>query len=327
MNEILQLGMPFLYWLQGLGEWLTIPMAIFTFLGTEEFYLLFMPAVFWCFDAKLGFRLGVLLLSSAGINAMLKLIVGWPRPYWVREEVLALSSNSDFGFPSGHAQNAVALWGRFAAARSARWASAAFGLLILLISLSRIYLGMHFPVDVLGGWIIGGAILVLSLKLEPVIHRYFSEGPLVIRIGLLLAISLLILLLGSLAAGAQGEIPASWAELASARARQGEAIDPLSTGSLISSAATFFGLSTGGLLLFRGAGFSADGPVSARAIRLALGVLGVIVLFYGLRLLFPPQSTTLRFVRYSVVGFWAAYLAPTLFIRLGLASSNGNNED
>jgi hypothetical protein len=176
----------------------------------------------------------------------------------------------------------------------------------------------------LGGWVIGGLILALSLWLEPAIRRYFSEGSLITRVGVLLLISLLIILLGSMAVDRQGEVPASWSEIASARPQQTEPIDPLSMDSLVSSAAALFGLSTGGLMLFRGAGYSAKGPLSARGIRLVLGVLGVAVLFYGLRLLFPTHSSILRFVRYATVGFWAAYLAPVLFVRWGLASSSGD---
>jgi hypothetical protein len=55
---------------------------------------------------------------------------------------------------------------------------------------------------------------------------------------------------------------------------------------------------------------------------LIVGVLGVAVLFYGLRVLFPARSAILRFVRYATVGFWAAYLAPVLFIRWGLATKS-----
>ncbi len=100
MNPWLDWGIPIIAWLQGLGEGLKAPMQLFTFLGTEEFFLVVMPAILWCLDAALGIRLGFILLASDGLNGTLKLAFGWPRPYWVSDQVRALASESSFGIPS-----------------------------------------------------------------------------------------------------------------------------------------------------------------------------------------------------------------------------------
>jgi len=101
-------------WLQNLGDWLYLPMQFFTFMGYQEFYLLFIPIIYWCLEPKMGIRLGVGLMCSAALNGILKLTFHSPRPYWVDQRVRALSTESSFGMPSGHAQNSVVFWGLLA---------------------------------------------------------------------------------------------------------------------------------------------------------------------------------------------------------------------
>ncbi len=84
-----------------------------------------------------------------------------PCPYWLSQEVIALASQENFGLPSGHAQNALSVWGLLAASSSRRWAWPVVAVLVFLIGLSRIYLGVHFPTDVLGGWLVAAAPLAL----------------------------------------------------------------------------------------------------------------------------------------------------------------------
>ena len=58
MQIILDFSIRFIAGLQGLGSWLTLPMEFFSFLGTEEFYLLVLPVIYWCVDSNLGMRAG-----------------------------------------------------------------------------------------------------------------------------------------------------------------------------------------------------------------------------------------------------------------------------
>ena len=60
--------------LQTLGDGLQTIMGIITLLGTEIFYILFMPAIYWCVDAWAGLRIGVMLLSSTCFNGFFKII-------------------------------------------------------------------------------------------------------------------------------------------------------------------------------------------------------------------------------------------------------------
>jgi membrane-associated phospholipid phosphatase len=319
MNGFLDCGVGLLLWLQGLGAWLTPPMTFFTFLGQAEFYLFVMPALLWCFDAGLGLTIGVLLMSSVGVNSILKLAFGLPRPAWVRKDVLALGTETTFGLPSGHAQNGVVVWGRLAAASQRRLAVLGCAVLILLISVSRIYLGVHFPMDILAGWVFGGIILWLALRLAPAVRRLGASLSLPLLLGGIFLISIAMVGIGAAIAARRGPVPPAWVENA-ARGAPGPSIDPLSTDDLLISGGVLFGMGAGGILLFRGAGFSAGGPVPARLLRYAIGLVGVVLIYYGLRLVFPPGYAALHYLRYATVGFWVTFLAPKLFIRLGLAS-------
>jgi len=152
-------------------------------LGEEPFYLLVLPLVLWCLDFGLGARLGVVFLLSSYLNVGLKDIFRQPRPFDL-DPAVKLAPVTGYGLPSGHAQSSIVGWGFLAmqARRRAVWIIV--GALILLIGFSRIYLGLHFPTDVLGGWIIGLLVLWVFLGLEPAATRHLAHLGLAGRIGL-----------------------------------------------------------------------------------------------------------------------------------------------
>ncbi len=324
MNPWLEWGIPVIKWLQSLGEWLVLPMRFFTYLGNQEFYILVMPTILWCFDAVLGLRIGLLLLASGSVNNILKVVFGFPRPYWVSKDIKAYAWRPTFGLPSGHAQNALAIWGGLAVWLRKRWLTVTCILLILLISISRLYLGVHFPTDTLGGWLLGGILLALFVKCEkPVTQRLRALKPGVqISIALLVSLAFIGLGLGVNVLAGERAVPQSWHETAHQAQPEG-LVDPLSLDDLITASGALFGLAAGGVLLFHWGGFNASGSWTQRAQRYFTGMLGMLVLFVGLKLIFPDGQGvleySLRFVRYAAVAFWAAYGAPRLFVRLGMA--------
>jgi membrane-associated phospholipid phosphatase len=325
MEAWIEWGIPVLEWLQGLGEWLLTPMQLFTFLGTENFILLVMPALLWCIDVSLGIQVGMLLLLSNSLNGILKMAVGWPRPYWITENIRALSTETSYGFPSGHAQNAVVLWGRLAVAVKRWWSHVLFIALILLISISRGYLGVHFPTDILVGGLVGLLLLGLWMRLNEPLSSWLEKQSFSARLLLAIALSLSILALGlGVATLTSGRaVPAEWSERAEVAAPQADPIDPQNLDGLISGSAAFFGFILGAVYLQRWGGFDARGSIPARLGRYLLGIIGVVALFFGLRALFPSGDTflpqLLRFVRYALVGSWVSYGAPRLFVGLNLA--------
>ena len=164
MQTILDFGIRLIVALQGLGDWQTLPMKFFSFLGTEEFFMLILPILYWCVDSLLGIRVAIILMLSGGINGAIKLALHGPRPYWFSTSVKGLAAETSFGVPSNHAQSATVIWGILAAALRKWWAWLVAVLLIFLVGLSRLYLGVHFPQDVLLGWLIGGLFLWLTTR-------------------------------------------------------------------------------------------------------------------------------------------------------------------
>jgi membrane-associated phospholipid phosphatase len=168
MDTLLQNGIDWIVAIQSLGNWLELPMEFFSFLGQENFFFLVLPLIYWSVDAQVGMRVALILATSNYLNSIFKVLLAAPRPYWVSARVEPLSVESSFGMPSGHAQNAAALWGVIAASaqkagKRGAWVMAL--VLIFFIGFSRLYLGMHFVHDVVLGWLIGLAILFAFLKL------------------------------------------------------------------------------------------------------------------------------------------------------------------
>jgi membrane-associated phospholipid phosphatase len=310
--------------LQGLGAWLLAPMQFFSFLGTEQFYLFIAPALLWCLDAGLGLRLGLGLMVSASVNSILKLVFHSPRPYWINERVQALAAETSFGIPSGHAQNAVVVWGILAAWIRKTWVWVVAILLMLMIGLSRLYLGVHFLGDVVVGWLVGGLILWAFLRLERPVLARLVQFPVGGQILAALIASLLLIFLGVVARLPLSgwSVPDVWVTLAS-RAPDAEPLDPLSLSRLVSQAGTFFGLAMGGILLKQLGWFDARGPALQRVLRYLIGLAGVLVLYIGLGPILPRGEALvpylLRYLFYALIGLWVTLVSPQLFIRLNLA--------
>jgi membrane-associated phospholipid phosphatase len=316
MNVWLDWGLPIITWLQGLGDWLLVPMQSFTFLGSENFFLLIMPALIWCFEFRLGFRIGLIMLTGQGLNSCFKLFASSPRPFWVSSEIKALSTETSFGIPSGHSSSAVVVWGRLAAGIRKRWATILLALLIFMISISRLYLGVHFPTDVLTGWLVGVLILLAFLRFEDPVGARLSKLGVPLQIGIAFLASIAIILFGLLAQALSVAPLAEWVQTA---AQQGIEIDARSIEGVISSAGALFGLGAGGALIFAQNGFDASGAWWKRILRYLVGVVGVALIYFGLKLVLPEGIQLLRYLRYALVGFWVSYLAPLTFVALRLA--------
>jgi membrane-associated phospholipid phosphatase len=310
---------------QQIGGWLALPMKAFSFLGQEQFFLVIIPALYWCFDSVLGLRVGVMLTLSYNLFGFFKIIFHSPRPYWVSNKVHAYLSESSFGFPSGHAQGAASIWGLLATSFKKRWFTILSIAIIFLIGLSRIYLGVHFTSDVLVGWIFGGLLVLLFVKLERPVLKQFNSWRFVYQICTLFIVSMVMILIYYLAIASLSSwtLPATWSAN-SLTVFPNQPIDPLDPASAFTTAGTFFGMTAGAAWLFR---FRPDlrptgGSERTRVLRYLTGLIGMIVIYVGLSLLFPHDSSLtslcLRYLRYMLLGSYVSALAPMLFARIGL---------
>ena len=301
--------------LQDEHGWLTPVFTVLTFLGDEEFYLLVFPLLYWAVSRRLGIRLGVMLLLTAGLNSLLKLVWATPRPMFLAPELGRVTETS-FGLPSGHAQNAVAVWGLLAASLRRWWVRTALIALILAIGWSRIHLGVHFLEDMWAGWLAGGLLLVAYLLLEPRVRGWLSRQGLVEQCLTAVVASLAFIAPAALLAGRLEGRTFPWPGLP-----DGGGL--VAVSHTVTPAAALAGFGIGLALLHRHGGFDHTGPLGRRLLRALVGLVGVIVLWQGLGAVLPggeePLALVLRYLRYAAVGAWVGGLAPLLFVRLGLA--------
>jgi membrane-associated phospholipid phosphatase len=325
MQPILDLGIKLVIFLQSMGGWLTLPMQVFSFLGTEEFLLIIAPAVYWCIDAGLGLRLGLYLMINAGLNDSFKVLCHAPRPFWIDTQVKALSVETSFGIPSGHAVNSTTMFGTLAASLR-KWAVWVVTVLLLfIIGLSRLYLGMHFPSDVLAGWAIGALLVAILFWIEKPVVNWIKGQTIAQKITLALILSLLILAFGLFSRFClEGwKLPAVWIQNAASATGIADLASPIDPKALLSSCGALFGLAMGYFLLETTGGFQVSGTLWQKIARFFIGLLGILLFWKGLGLLLPSGlnfvALFLRYIRYCLIGVWVTAGAPWVFIRLGLS--------
>lgn len=264
-----------------------------TFLGEEEFYLILLPVLLWCVGFGLGARLAAFFLLANYINVGLKDWLQQPRPFY-REPSVKLAEAEGYGMPSGHAQSAVVVWGTIAAWARKTWFWVVAIVLIVLIGFSRVYLGVHFPTDVLAGWIIGGVLLAIYLAVQPGVERWLSQLKLGWQILLALAVPLVLVLL-------------------------------YPTKDTVTTLAPLAGVGMGLALANRYVPFSARGLWWQRIVRFLIGIIVVLALYLGLKMVFPGEESAFylvfRFLRYGLIGVWITLGAPWLFGLLRLTEA------
>ena len=127
-----------------------------TLVGDPEFYFIALAAIHFFWRKEEILPLSILLLVSFFINIGLKEFYSISRP----PEELFLITVTGHGFPSGHAQVSIVLWNYIAwRLQNFFWPT----LLVLLIGMSRVYLGVHYFDQVLVGWLVGFATVVLGI--------------------------------------------------------------------------------------------------------------------------------------------------------------------
>lgn len=133
------------------------------FFDRQEFFFVLIP-FFWLIKGwKSGLRLFYLLLLSNFFNVVLKDFFQSPRPFHL-DPTFGIVQVSGWGFPSGAAQTTVLLSGLLIDYWKNSWKWVICGVYILVISFSRIYLGVHFPSDILAGWLVGGTLVSIYLN-------------------------------------------------------------------------------------------------------------------------------------------------------------------
>ncbi len=141
--------------------------AAVTMLGEETVFMAAGMVLLWCFDKKWGFRFFFIGLIGNTLNQLLKAVFLIPRP-WVMDDSFTIveaarEAATGYSFPSGHTQTAVTVFGTLALwQKKRRWVAVCCVAAIVLTAFSRMYLGVHTPLDV-GVSLITGSLTVFLL--------------------------------------------------------------------------------------------------------------------------------------------------------------------
>lgn len=293
MNAVTEWGLEAISSLQQGGDLWARFFAVFTYMGEQDFYLLFLPLLFWSVDRATGVRLLFLYLLSGVLNVDLKAIFEAPRPDDLDPAALlkAYTDPTGSGMPSGHAQLAVTVWGGLAVLAKRRWVWVVAALLALLIGFSRVYLGAHFPDQVVAGWAVGLLVVSAFAMLYMPLDRWMEALPISGQVGLAVGLPALLLIIH---------------------------VEP----ETVAATAALMGAGLGLAISCRYLPASGMGRLARRLACYVIGVIVLLGLYFGLSLVFPAEGETLhvplQFLRYTLLGLWISLGAPWVFQRIGL---------
>ena len=140
----------------------------FSALGDTYAYLVVVPILFWTTDRHRYMRVLLFMVTVGFLNSILKDLFQLPRPHVIDPRIVSVGhkAESGLGFPSGHVMSATAFW-CYLAWQQRSWGFSALAVAVTgAIGFSRMYLGCHWPADVLGGLVIGGAAATLLTLLD-----------------------------------------------------------------------------------------------------------------------------------------------------------------
>ena len=164
--------MELLYWFQSIRTpVLDAIMSLVTHLGEETFFMLAALVVFWCVDKRRGYFLLTVGFVGTLINQWLKIVCRVPRP-WVKDPNFSIveaarAEATGYSFPSGHTQSAVGYLGGIARFADRLWLRILCIVLAVLTAISRMYLGVHTPMDVCVSVVIA---VILIFAIYPIIE-------------------------------------------------------------------------------------------------------------------------------------------------------------
>jgi membrane-associated phospholipid phosphatase len=249
-----------------------------TLFGEVYFAVPVIALIFWCFQKDWGYRLGFAYLSNGILNVAVKEIFQVPRPIGqpgIRS--LFLKTADGYSFPSGHTQCAASLAASFGTYFKKNWVYLLGAMVIIMVALSRLYLGVHTPADVTCGAVIGIGWVFVSNRIFDYAERRKNRFIFVVPVILILA---------------------------------GLCFFP--THNYYKAAGASLGFLLGYFIEPRYINFSPRVPFGKQIVKYLSGMTVLFVIdLYGKKLL--PDFLICDLFRYMLMGVWVTIIAPYLF--------------
>ena len=276
---------------------------IVSMLGEIAVPLLIMMILIWCVSRKKAFAIVASLMTALLVSQTLKAIFRLPRPFQVHPDKIKggrLSTATGYSFPSGHSTTSGAFYSALITTIWKKWATVLFIIPIILVPVSRLVLGVHWPLDVITGTIIG---LVSGFGITYLMLRLYE------RKRLFLIITFIYGLLATITAMVLAVLLAT------------TDIDTVAFDDLMSTA-TITGSIFLGFYLERKTVGSApeEGSIGKKIVRFIIGVILTLVIVVLISFIPAPEAFT-SFATYFMLGLWCVYLYPLFAVKTGLMSA------
>ena len=283
--HILDSGIEFLSYLARFrGPWMNGFFLALSAIGSIVGYIVILAIRWWGFSWKLGAKLFAALVLSVYLNALVKDVVAQPRPF-VYTNFESVTRPDEFSFPSGHAQHAALVWTLLAMHFRKRWFTLTAAVMVFLIGFSRVYLGVHFPTDVLAGWLVGSILAHIYVRWNERFIEWANGLPFAWKVSLAFGVPVVLTFL------------------------HGTRTTSMALGALAGT--------LGGLVIARRQQLYAGAiTVWKRRRRLAVGLLGLPLLAVALWTFSPGDDSRLyylhRWMQYATIGLWVSYFVPKI---------------
>lgn len=282
---------------------------IITFTGKTEFFIILIVILFFVYDKRFTKNLIASLLLSVFTFSILKDIFQDPRPSTnISNQEEYGMIETDYGFPSGHALNAVTVWGyiayEFKDKSKPYIVPVILSVLIFLNAISRIIIGVHDLQDIIGGLIIGVGFLIAFIYLEPKFSEKISTLNLSMKIIFTVAVSVSLFLIGTLL------FPTAGLGLVENSPKYSDA------GYYAIVGGASLGFFVGYVLENEYVNYQpSELKIKQKIFNLILGLALVLILYLIFGLLIHG-NVVLRFIRYALLAFVAIFFIPLIFTKI-----------
>ncbi|HOP29363.1 MAG TPA: phosphatase PAP2 family protein [Spirochaetota bacterium] len=251
-----------------------------TMSGEQPFFILLACWFTWCYDKEAGWRLGFIFLTGTALNSALKDIFCIPRPIG-RDEISSMRTHTakGYSFPSGHTQSAALCWFSLIKIYKGRYLLITGTVIVILVGISRLYLGVHWPSDVIGGALIGAAWVFTADYLW---KRFNGAGNIRFTLIILAVLATVCIL-----------FPSNY---------------------MIRTTGAAAGFLSGIIFEKRYLNFHLSGNIINSVIRFLSGIIVVVLLLQGSKILLPKGGITTG-VTFAILGLWITYGAPVFFTK------------